>query len=268
MRPLPPVDRPGELDKLEHLDFSRHLSVIGAREAKSLAKLQETFPPLSPNTEYRRRHRSHLLRLALDLSLSRTTLHTEDLSPPPVLDATQRAEDEDDDVARAAQQLTLNDSAPAAITFSILHPRIEAPHQDWSELSEAETANHDFGTTPTMDALQAPTAKSILAEWSLGSDPSAYTWKGWKDSRQPSVASSSRQVRPLPSPRILLAATQPPALQPAASVPTLRPAPVASTQAPQSSQEIGGFVQTQVERGPFGARPVGKKKVKKRVGGF
>ncbi|ORX34919.1 hypothetical protein BD324DRAFT_104438 [Kockovaella imperatae] len=279
--PLPLVERPAELDRLAQLDYARHFNVIASRSSASLAELQALFPHLSPNVAYRKRHRAHLLRLALDLALSKIILHTDDFGTTS-LDSAQGTSDtaEDDDVARAAGRLTLSDNDPPSIAFSILEPKLE---RAGSVEPGADTSSTDIpGEIPTVESLQTITARTLLAEWT-SADPKSYTWTPWRDTRESSTSSISRPVKPLPSPRAtgqqsgvaFGSSSQPPLLAGAGSVPILRVAPPVTymTQVPpSSSQDPMPFAQTQVERGPFGARSggggIGKKKAKKRVGGF
>ena len=254
----------------------------------SLDELRFLFPDSTDIIRVPERHQEAVHRLALDLSLSRLVLHTNDCGLNTEQSKTQLIaldpEDDDDDVARAAGQLTLRESEAPRIIFSYLHP--PSFESNFIHSSLPEVVSQD-AIQLAEDELQSPTARALLSEWTIGEDPKAYAWTPCRDTtRQGSVSTTTgRPVRPLPSPRpaqgpqtFTGAATQPPHFHAATSVPSLMPSipafgsipSIPMTQIPRSSAgEPTGYMQTQVERGPFGARPgATKKKVKKRVGGF
>ena len=266
---------------LASADMSRHIPLIWQLGSAD-CQLGSVFPATKSlsRIEQANRHIADVNNLTLDLALARSVLNSESISPPSSLElsATQTsATDSPEDVfARVAGQLSLNDKQPAPISFSYLFPR----------LSDTDSAASQPNTI--IDPLQSLPARMLMEEWPVGSDPKAHDWTPW-DGTAPSAAPSAipastpqraRAIRPLPNPRSPARTTfsqpQPPALRATASVPTLFRVPpnvVRSSPPPESmpssSFDMSGFVQTQGEPGKFGARAaVGKKKVKKRVGGF
>jgi hypothetical protein len=225
------------------------------------------------------------LRLVLELTLSRMIVHSDSVAPAPA--ATPRSSQEPqtaDNLFERAEQLTLNDggSKTNEIPFHWLSPR---------NTFEGEEQAHD-----NPDArLQTDTARTLLSEWTVGTDPAEYKWSDWRREGSAPPTPIRRPVRPLPSPRTTggfaqsqpdlryrpptLAQPQPrrwpPLTQPFNSVPQIMahtqimrssPPPVQSS---QPAHDPGPS--TQVERGPFGGRLEGKsrkKAAKKRVGGF
>ena len=247
------------------------------------------------------RNQGDLNRLALDLALSTTILSSEEL---PVIgtSATSRPEtpaNVGDFLSRAAN-LSLNDKEPPPIIFHMLPPRSVAAKDEDSDLNEPNA----------QAALQSLPGRSLLSEWTLGSDPSKYTWKAWRDPTTELELGllHTRPIRPLPSPL----SPHPPAFAaqhtyphpPGLSHSQPHPPTISTIPRPISSRTmetlggtaagtrgLGGFgssgmigevrssspvlgegemegPMTQVERGPFGGRVDGKKKVKKRAGGF
>lgn len=224
-------------------------------------------------------------RLVMDLMLSRTIVHSEELYPNlPVLSASARSSVETpEDLFERTQQLTLNENAGSAkeIDMRFLKPKGHPSDNFDDDLDPRATG--DVG-----HALQIPSARTLLGEWDLGADPGDYTWSAWRDAPSRVSTPIQRPVRPLPSPR----STQRfPQSQPTlgrqlpghslaaasnAGFPAVIPLQQSMRSSPppvlQSSQAYPDFgASTQIERGPFGGRLESKKKkkpAKKRVGGF
>lgn len=271
------------------MDLSRHLTVINTLaqsfeiplpidnqlvgrldHLRIMGDLTETFPlPRAPDRQFAR-------QLALDLALSSTILFSEPLE---VTSASSRQKapaqltgTPDDDFARAAGQLSLRVQAPPRIRFSLLAPLVRLSARNGSASPSTEDDPEQW--------VQGETARSLMAEWNTGTDPRTYMWKGWREDEQGDQRSgSSRPIRPLPSPRSTQTTFARPTVQP--NLPTRAPTFAANTSDhPQSSplrlrsseyaRDSQIVSNTQVERGPFGGRPTGtgKKKAKKRVGGF
>lgn len=235
-------------------------------------------------------------RLVLDLVLSRTVVHSEDpqalTTPPQRAGSNAVAIETPEDLFQRTQDLTLDEQPK--IEFRHLIPR--------ETFDETQADSSRQVQPPDKDPkahLQSSSARQLLGEWQIGSDPSEYIWSGWRDTSTQSQSQvptpHRRPVRPLPSPRAPQRAAQsqptlgryvpeiPPTHAPTFALPpTVRPLtfqPTANTNARsspppvlQSSQaypDIGPS--TQVERGPFGGRletKARKKPAKKRVGGF
>lgn len=222
-------------------------------------------------------------RLVLDLVLSHTVVHSEDVqsssaaSPRASLGAIETPED----LFQRTQNLTLDDQSK--IEFNHLIPRDRSP--DPESTQQAQPPDKDFDSL-----LQTKSARRLLGEWQLGSDPSDYTWTEWRDPHHQPDTPIRRPVRPLPSPRTAqrFAQSQPtfgryvPNQIPTSQInanpllPNIRPfqsnmraSPPPVLQSSQSYPDIGPS--TQIERGVFGGRlePKARKKpAKKRVGGF
>lgn len=270
-------------DEMASSDLTRYISLIWQLESRK-SEIGKIFPASDAPSrrENPARHITDIYSLASDLALSRPILNSEELNSPATvaLTATQtsQADSPEDLFARVAGQLSLNDKEPGPATFSYLFPRFSD-----NELTTLDAPG-------ASDPLQSLSARNLLEEWTLGSDPKEYDWKPW-DETAPRLSATiaatpvtpqrrDRAIRPLPTPRsparMTYSQPQPPTLRPAASTPTLFRVPpnVARSspppEMPTSSFDMSGFVQTQAEPGKFGARAGGggKKKVKKRVGGF
>lgn len=277
---------------LARLDLSRYMRIViklpsllavDGTDSASLNEPGDVLDHLRHNfPSPRRRDRLHARQLALDLDLSRTVLFSEEISAhlerdpnhtrPPV----ETAGTPEDEFARATGQLSLHEREPPAITFSLLAPRTQAA----PAYSDTDTSLPTRDDGPTKWA-QGRTTRTLMAEWEIGADPRAYEWKGWREVSQNESTSSgtSRPIRPDPSPRTaqttfgIPAMTNSPApfrkpiVNNAADLPQSSPLPARITESNGASQLVSN---TQVERGPYGSRTAvaGKKKVKKRVGGF
>ena len=197
-----------EIENINALDYTRYLSfvhqlhtIIGSQHvglpetlpnlSTLLGSLKNEFPAAQSGRSSKSsnaRRQADLNRLALDLALSTTVLSSEDFVGAA---AVQTPANADDFLSRAAN-LTLNDAEPPPITFTVIPPR-SVPGKD----EDSDSIEPD-----PQSALQSLPARSVFNEWTLGSDPSEYTWKEW---RNPAVdvenGISSRPIRPLPSPR-------------------------------------------------------------------
>lgn len=270
-----------------------------ARHALAIEDPESTFPaPRVPGRpEVAQRHHSDVQRLALDLTLARTVINSDEIVQPYNDSQQSQATEVDspeDLFAQATGALSLNEREPSRIRFSYLGSRASS-----------------LPNTPADSAepLQSLPARALLEEWTIGADPAEYQWKPWTgealapraDDSPRRPTQSQRPIKPLPglgtrSPvklRPTISQPLPPTLRPAASVPvimTLPPAIARFSPPPEFSRDIGGsqdlgglrksgsmaslgdagFAQTQVEPGRFGGRTggTGKKKVKKRAGGF
>lgn len=223
-------------------------------------------------------------RLVLDLVLSQTVVHSENhqagSSTPPRARSSEIETPED--LFLRTRDLTLDEQ-----------PKIEIRHLIPREPAE-ETQPDRPGTLADKDPmsfLQSSSARQLLGEWQLGSNPSEYKWSGWRDTPSQPPTPLRRPVRPLPSPRTTQRAPQsrptlgryiptidsssidaptfalPPTIRPMQT--SVRSSPPPILQSSQGYPDIGPS--TQVERGPFGGRPetkARKKPAKKRVGGF
>lgn len=257
-----------------------------AHAPRALEGIESTFAAGRQADRIERdRIKSDTQRLVLDLVLSRTIVHSEDIRPSgrtsTIGNATSSTETPEDLFERT-QQLTLDESAGSAklVGLRFLIPKAAVPG----------TFEDEGGLDPPpdmSDALQTPSARRLLAEWDLGTDPAAYSWTGWRETPSRPSTPISRPVRPLPSPRSTqrFPQSQPsftrqlpgyaPVIAPTAVSTAARPIQQSMRSSPppvlQSSQVYPDFgASTQVERGPFGGRLETKKKkpAKKRVGGF
>lgn len=252
-----------------------------------MSDLFATFPQSSvtPSTDSHTRYQRDVRRLVLDLTLSRMVVHSEELGTAP--GDSVRASQEPataDDLFERAGQLTLNDESDS-------HP---GPFE-W--LPPRSGFDQDFGPSdgPTEADLDSPTARVLLGDWKIGTDPTQLTWRDWRRGTSAVPTPVRRPVRPLPSPRASATQTfaqsqqdthyRPPtiaqprsqwALHASNSIPNIlahgqgtRSSPPPVLHSSQSYQDLGG--NTQAEPGPFGGRldsKVRKKAAKKRVGGF
>jgi hypothetical protein len=321
-----PVDKTSSdlLPRLDQIDYTRDYITIhsitsdfmSGASAHSVSNstvfegLDEGFPvPSGASEAIRDRFWKDKIRLAIDLAMSRTVLASED--PPalsPLSAQITRPSTPDELFARAAS-LTLNEREAPPVSFSILHPRSLYRPPMRSEVmfdEEVQNVDEDIEGNP-MKAIDMPSVRTILSEWTLGSDPREYTWTAWRDTLQSGIGTpTKRPIRPLPSPRTapfrrsfpsqptlpsrgMFASQYPPslaqthvpkfnpfptpitALGPTESVPALQEGEYARSSSPPIP-EMGQHPSTQMERGVFGGRlEVGlrtKKKARKRQGGF
>lgn len=258
---------------------SRHLAPFAQYDIPHLDDYIPSFPmDVLDADERSAKHKANHHRLADDLDLSRQVYHSTPLAMPPSTTPNGTQTTSLDTPEDLFARVSLNDREPPPITFSYFRNH---------------GINPDSNSLPNPAALATMSARHLLSEWQLGTDPGAYSWKAWLD---PATLTSApeppvRPIRPLPGTRSPIRPTfakAPPTVQtasasqpvgprtelrPAESMPTsfrLPPAVARSSPPPmpKSSQDFG-FAQTQVEPGKFGGRAGGtKKKVKKRVGGF
>jgi len=243
---------------------------------------------VAPFTEPQTRYQRDVRRLVLDLTLSRMVVHSEDMST--ASESSVRPSQEPataDDLFERAGQLTLNDESDS---------RSGPPIFKW--LSPRSGFEQDLVSSdgrPSEADLDSPTARALLGDWNIGTDPTQFTWKDWRRETSAVPTPVRRPVRPLPSPRASATQTfaqsqqdtryRPPtiaqprpqwALHASNSIPNIlahgqgtRSSPPPVLHSSQSYQDLGG--NTQAEPGPFGGRldsKVRKKAAKKRVGGF
>lgn len=144
-------------------------------------------------------------RLVLDLILSRTVVHSEDpqaQTPPPPQRAGSSAMtiETPEDLFQRTQDLTLDEQPK--IEFRHLIPREMFDETEPDSIRQAQAPDKD-----PKALLQSSSARQLLGEWQIGSDPSQYSWSGWRDplsqsQSQPQAPTPHRRpVRPLPSPR-------------------------------------------------------------------
>jgi hypothetical protein len=241
---------------------------------------------MSPFTDSQARHQRDTRRLVLDLTLSRMVIHSEQTSPADRLIRKSQESETADNLFERTGQLTLNDSnEPGPPDFKWLAPRVDF---------DSQLESHATGT-PNAQSLDTVSSRALLSEWTIGSDPTQFTWKDWRRETSAVPTPVRRPVRPLPSPRAsatqTFAQSQPNpryqapsiaqprpqwALHGSNSIPNImahgqgtRSSPPPVLHSSQSYQDLGAS--TQAERGPFGGRPdskARKKPAKKRVGGF
>ncbi|KAL7420183.1 hypothetical protein Q5752_005149 [Cryptotrichosporon argae] len=229
----------------------------------------------------------------LEVQLARVVVHTE---PAAARTGTAERPTSPDDLFAAAAGLSLNDDEPPPVRFALLGPRADAHTGRPRARAEAAKA------AAAASALQGRSARALLAEWDAGALPGAYVWRGATAadddepahpplSSQRAPPESQRPIRPIPArtgsparplsqphfgaPPILRRPATPPVppahtlsspTRPPRSPPPLRAA--LSSQPHPLSSPGAPAVQTQIERGAHGARPVKKKSSKKRMGGF
>jgi hypothetical protein len=257
-----------------------------------MSDLYATFAqsPVIPFTDAQRRYQRDTRRLVLDLTLSRMVVHSEELDTASGISVRASQEPSTaDDLFERAGQLTLNDesdSRPGPPTFRWLPPR---------RGFDQDLASRDV--QPNKSDLDSPTARALLGDWKIGTDPTQFTWKDWRRETSAVPTTVRRPVRPLPSPRTTASQTfaqsqldsrsRPPTIaqpQPRSqwglhtwnSIPNIlahgqgtRSSPPPVLHSSQSYQDLGG--NTQAETGRFGGRldsKSRKKAAKKRVGGF
>jgi hypothetical protein len=241
---------------------------------------------MSPFTDSQARHQRDTRRLVLDLTLSRMAIHSEQPNPADRLLRKSQEPETADNLFERTGQLTLNDSNEPGL------PKLKwlAPRVDFDTQPEPQATG-----TPDAKSLDSAASRTLLNDWTIGSDPTQFTWKDWRRETSAVPTPVRRPVRPLPSPRASVTQTfaqsqpnpryQAPsiaqprpqwALHGSNSIPNIlahgqgtRSSPPPVLHSSQSYQDLGAS--TQAERGPFGGRPdskVRKKLAKKRVGGF
>jgi hypothetical protein len=289
-----------DLAKLTSIDLERHelhqvamlplgLPTDQSQTAKDpLENIYATFAKsdMSPFTDSQARHQRDTRRLVLDLTLSRMVIHSERTNPADRLIRKSQEPETADNLFERTGQLTLNDSnEPGRPDFKWLAPRVEFDIQPEPQVTG----------TPDAKSLDSAASRALLNDWTIGSDPTQFTWKDWRRETSAVPTPVRRPVRPLPSPRAsatqTFAQSQPNpryqapsiaqprpqwALHGSNSIPNImahaqgtRSSPPPVLHSSQSYQDLGAS--TQAERGPFGGRPdskVRKKVAKKRVGGF
>ncbi|ORY30819.1 hypothetical protein BCR39DRAFT_587775 [Naematelia encephala] len=299
LKPLPLGPSTSEdLSRLDNIAFDRYFNVVsldtgaGGCRIPSLDELEKAFRDGSYRT------RCDIRRLAFDLALSNVVLSSDLILPPPAV-AEPRMLDigsPEDLMAR----ITLNEREAAPVTFGFLTPHItesESLSDNEPEAGPSRIPNANARPDRPETAFESPSVRSLLSEWQVNESPESYIWKPWRDTLS-TPDRSDRPIRPLPSsprqsqiPSFLTQSSfpskphmQPSALRAALSVPSLvPPVPMAFSSPPRAvgamqsqeslDQEGGGaedWPSTQIERGKFGGKlpEKGKKKVKKRVGGF
>jgi len=251
----------------------------------SLGQNRLDRPSIAVQSGQRRAEAEHT-RLELDLTLSASTLWSESITAPAVTSPIDIAPSNtaDDLFAAAAGQLSLEERPTVFDKFRLLHPKT-------GEIYPIEAAPTDFAA-----------AQPLLNEWTVGDDVGRYRWarsEMWQvNSDSPST---NRIIRPLPSVRAsqpnlsstttrqspsptrlvppvpaVLTVPSTSSLPPVRSLAAFSSIPHVSRSSPPPGPEdsLGNdFPLTQVERGPFGARPEAtrvsrKKATKKRAGGF
>jgi hypothetical protein len=241
---------------------------------------------MSPFTDSQARHQRDTRRLVLDLTVSRMVIHSEQIHPADRLIRKSQEPETADNLFERTGQLTLNDSnEPGPPELKWLSPRVEFDTQPEPSVTGR----------PDTKSLDSAASRALLNDWTVGSDPTQFTWKDWRRETSAVPTPVRRPVRPLPSPRAsatqTFAQSQPNpryqapsiaqprpqwALHGSNSIPNIlahgqgtRSSPPPVLHSSQSYQDLGAS--TQAERGPFGGRPdskARKKPAKKRVGGF
>jgi hypothetical protein len=286
-----------DLANLTSIDLERHelhkvatlsLADQSQPDIDPLDNIFATFASsnMSPFTDSQARHQRDTRRLVLDLTLSRMVVHSEQMYPAGSLIRKSQEPETADNLFERTGQLTLNDSnEPSPPELKWLVPRVEFDTQPESHAAGA----------PDPKSLDTAASRALLNDWTIGSDPTQFTWKDWRRETSAVPTPVRRPVRPLPSPRAsatqTFAQSQPNprfqapniaqprpqwALHGSNSIPNIlahdqgtRSSPPPVLHSSQSYQDLGASTQT--ERGPFGGRPeikARKKPTRKRVGGF
>jgi hypothetical protein len=173
-----------------------------------IRNLEDSFLPKGNSlpAQSRKVVRQDIDRLATDLMLS-ATIHASDPIEPLSQGDDVPAEESPDDLFARTELLSLNDkdSGPPPVKLSYLIPRnvIDLAHAEGEQNSTEEVIGPN-----NLDALQRSNVRSLMAEWEIGSDPAAYTWKSWASdttgvrTTTASPQRTNRLIRPLPgSPR-------------------------------------------------------------------
>ena len=174
----------------------------------------------------------------------------------------------------------------ASICFpGIPTPRHEAHNRNWTwDRRRAPMCPDDpelcLRPKSSMSKPLSESARLLLAEWPVGEDPAAFTYRNpyggldFGEERQETRVPSSQPVRPTvqrasQKPQVVSRRLRPSQDQASSPIP---PRMSQDTPMPSSSQEMDdspGIAQTQIEPGRFGQRPAPKPpKRKKRMGGF
>ncbi len=285
----------GGLDILEELQNTfppprARVQVIAQQDRRSSRSSITVLEDLQNSFSHARiQEQVNAHRLWLDLALSSTILFSEELNKTgefltqKTFEPVDGAVTPDDDFARATGLLSLNDHKAPPIAFSLLSPQPRVTFGD------SDSSDQPLQVEGPDQRVQGETARSLMAEWIVGTDPRAFEWKGWRGNSTTEAANSyaSRPIRPHPSPRITQIAFDPTPNQAkklpfparaAVSEPALlsKVPPIVQSSPPLDRPQQGtGYHEigpsTQVEPGPYGGRPAGgagKKKIKKRIGGF
>lgn len=251
-----PLDTSNEVvQQLGSIDFSRLFALVNENTRDRIAPdsdsesrnnssvspltlledLQDRFPfpPKSLRTAFRTKSQADLIRLAIDLALSSTVFSSEDAPLLPAQTTQISRPSTPDELFARTAGLSLNDQEAPPMSFNILPPRIDhTPSEDESPLvteSKVEATK----------ALDEQPARTLLSEWTLGSDPANYVWKPWRDHPRPDFFSpATRPIRPLPSPRPS-SLHRFPNSQP--TVPTFKPHRPLSAQYPPTLTPISSF---------------------------
>lgn len=256
-------------DTLRRIDTSKATDYLLGLDPNSedlQDHLHKAFADLGEVTDSETERRATAVRLlARDLRSAGQVYSVREpkVEPKPSAEASTSPEDL---FARVAEALTLQEAGPPPVNFSFLEPN--------------ETAS-----------LSNATVRSLMSEWTLGDDPSKYTWTAPNKLSTPVLGSPAleRPTRAMPQsspfgrPRSPLPQSQPTfgigrseslgglrsTLWPREHSSLGRPMAAQSspTQPVNQSQDLPG-AQTQVLPGPFGGRAAPKKKPKKRVAGF
>jgi len=133
----------------------------------------------------------HQQALALDLALSFVIIAPDESfsTKVHVSPARLRPGSTPEDMFDQAAELSLKDNQPPLIKFSLLSPR-------------SDHAAHPAEASENKIEIQGLTARHLLAEWDISSNPTDYLWKPLfevKGAQQ--ITTPTRQIRPLPSPR-------------------------------------------------------------------
>jgi hypothetical protein len=227
LRPLPLLPLvEAEAVNLSSLDYTRDLHIVHTHTIPSsavdthlsntdggpmtsvsaiLETLRTAYPERADTQAAKARHRKAVEALAVDLALSTAVLSSEAVAVLAGEDVPAERNADDEMLARAAG-LSLSETGPPAVTFSVLKPRLPAD-DDAEDEEDGEAVIH-----PLIGSIQQPTVRSLLAEWTI-SPPASYTWQPWlsppegeTESQPPArltiiAPTAQRPIRPLPSPR-------------------------------------------------------------------
>lgn len=253
LEPMPLDTSNDVVQQLGSIDFSRHFALVnentrdrilpdsefrntpGVSPATLLEDLQDRFPfpPKSLRTAFRTRSQADLIRLAIDLALSGTVLSSDDIPLLPAQTTQISRPSTPDELFARTAGLSLNEQEAPPMSFNVLPPRVDITHpEDESPL----VIESKVEATKALDEVHA---RTLLAEWTVGSDPAAYVWKPWRDIPRPDFFSpATRPIRPLPSPRPS-SLHRFPHSQP--TIPTIKPHRPLSAQYPPTLTPISSF---------------------------
>ena len=229
-----------ELRDLDEIDFSRHFAFSSGRQPSG--DLQKQLKANFPHSDM-----TATQQLAIDLSLSRTLVHPEDLKRG----SHQQSNGSVDDVEMATDRLSLSNVEQFSILRPGLHTRSSTPDQ---------AGQHESITTARA-GLEQPTLHALLDEWVLGSDPAEYRWSPWR--AQAGEYRSETSVQP---------SRPPPSLQAQQALATMPMIPTVASQPEPPMVQVAMAVPAlalshDVPSISTGGRPV-RKVVKRRAGGF